>query len=430
MTTPVSSFIQRLRTNEFLRHNAVFFTGSFVVSVLNYLYYPVVGRLLPASQFGEVQALVSLFLQATIFLNVISNVAVNIVANEPDEGIRSRTVIELERFATLLVAAGLLLGLILLPQIQHFLRFDQPLPFIILGLSMLASVTLSLRQAYLRGRNAFTQLSIAGSLAAGGKLIASAALVLLGLGTMGAVGGLVVAQLITLAYTVRSARKLGFKSSPGRLFSWPDLNLIKPQLPYAILVLVVSLVTTLQFSFDILVVKHYFSADVAGAYAGVATIARIIYFLTGSVAAVLLSTVKLDAPPGASRGLLIRSMLLQGVLGGSALIIFSLFPVFITRLLIGPKYLALAGLLPELSLALFIVAFIGLLLTYDLALRRSSAAVVAVLGAGITVALVVVSHSSPAAVVRSLLIGSSAMLLLRGFDSLRRLHGVDKKFIK
>jgi hypothetical protein len=76
--------------------------------------------------------------------------------------------------------------------------------------------------------------------------------------------------------------------------------------------------------------------------------------------------------------------------------------------------------LPELSLALFVISFINLLLTYDLALRRASSAVVATLGAAITTILVVSSHATPAAVVRALLIGSVLMLGVRALDSARR----------
>ena len=32
--------------DDFIRHNAIFFAGSMAVAVLNYIYYPIVGRLL------------------------------------------------------------------------------------------------------------------------------------------------------------------------------------------------------------------------------------------------------------------------------------------------------------------------------------------------------------------------------------------------
>ncbi|HVQ44186.1 MAG TPA: oligosaccharide flippase family protein [Candidatus Saccharimonadia bacterium] len=417
--TTLSPILARARGSQFLRHNAIFFSGSLVVSVLNYLYYPILGRLLPATSFGEIQAVVSLFLQATIFLGVVGNVAVNVVANEPDAARRSRTVGELERLAGLVVLIGLVAGLLALPAIQRYLHFNDPLPFIILGISLFISVPLSLRQAYLRGVNAFGRLSMSNILSAAAKLLASVAFVLGGFGTAGAIGGLVAAQLIALIYTARYARRLGLHPLAGR-WRWPDLAVIRPQLAYAGLVLIISLVTTVQFSFDILVVKHYFSAEIAGAYAGIATIARIIYFLTGSVAGVLLSTVKLGEPAAATRGLLWRSVVLQTVLGGAALTAFALFPSFFTRLLLGPRYLELSSLLPELSLALFVIAFINLLLTYDLALRRYSSAVIAVAGAALTFGAVALHHGTPAAVVRALLIGSVLMLGLRLLDTVRR----------
>ena len=92
MGNVMKRLLSLVRSSDFLRHNLVFFVGSFAVSVINYLYYPVLGRLLPTTQFGEVQTLVTLFLQANIFLGVITNVAVNIVANERDEHLRNRIV--------------------------------------------------------------------------------------------------------------------------------------------------------------------------------------------------------------------------------------------------------------------------------------------------------------------------------------------------
>ncbi len=410
----------RLAASDFLRYNAVFFVGSFAISALNYLYYPVLGRLLPAAQFGEVQALVSLFLQATIFLGVVSNVAVNVVAGQKDEDEAGRIVLELERLATFITVVTVIIGIIFIAPIQAWLQFTHPLPFVVLGVVLVASVPLALRQAYIRGRNAFGILSVAGVAAAGIKLVASAILVILGFGTAGAIGGLVVAQILAFWYASRQAKRLGLTQHFGKLWRRPDMALIKPQLPYAGLVLVVSLVTTAQFSFDILIIKHYFSAEVAGAYAGIATVARIIFFLTGSVAGVLLSNVNAKNGHPANRALLWRSMGLQSLLGGSALIFFSLFPAFVTQLLIGPRYLDYAHLLPELSLTLFIIAFANLLLTYDLALRRLSSGVVAILGALITIALISASHGSPEAVVRSLLLGSVAMLVIRFGDSAKR----------
>src|SRR5205085_12536365 len=144
--------------------------------------------------------------------------------------------------------------------------------------------------AYLRGRLAFGTLSLANAAGSLAKIVFSAAFVLVGWRTTGALGSVVAAELVALVYTANRARRLGLTSPPGlKLWRWPDLSITRPQLRYSALVLVVSLVITTLFSFDVIVVKHYFSAEVAGLYAGVATVARIVFFVTASVAAVLLA---------------------------------------------------------------------------------------------------------------------------------------------
>lgn len=412
-------------SSDFLRYNAIFFAGSLGISALNYLYYPVLGRLLPPAQFGEVQALVSLFLQATIFLSVITNVAVSVVANQPDEATRGRIVIELERVSTAVMLGAVLLALLAIGPITRFLQFEDPWPIVMLGVSLVASVPLALRQAYLRGVNAFGRLSVAGAIAAGLKLIASAAFVLIGFGTTGALGGLVAAQLVAFAYSLHAARELGLTTRLGRLWRRPDLALLRPHVPYAVLVLIVSLVTTTQFSFDIVLMKHLFPADVAGAYAGVATVARILFFLTGSIAAVLLSNVKLGGNKAANRRLLVRSLGLHLSLSVPVLAVFSVVPEFVIRLLVGGRYLDFAPLLPELSLAIFMTALANLVLTYQLALRRWAAAVSAVAGALTTLVLASTSHDSPRHIITAMLAGSVVMLGGWALDSVRRrLSGV------
>ena len=69
-------FLRHARRSRFLRHNSVFFISAVAVGALNYLYYPIMGRLLNTAQFGEVQTLISLFLQIAIFLSVLGLVTI------------------------------------------------------------------------------------------------------------------------------------------------------------------------------------------------------------------------------------------------------------------------------------------------------------------------------------------------------------------
>ncbi len=84
--------VRTLRESTFVRHNAIFFAGSLSIGLLNYLYYPVIGRLLHPNSFGEVQVLFSLFAQISIFFGILGLITINITANTADAAKRNRLI--------------------------------------------------------------------------------------------------------------------------------------------------------------------------------------------------------------------------------------------------------------------------------------------------------------------------------------------------
>jgi O-antigen/teichoic acid export membrane protein len=80
----------------------------------------------------------------------------------------------------------------------------------------------------------------------------------------------------------------------------------------------------------------------------------------------------------------------------------------------GDRYLAFAGLLPRLSLAVLLVSVLNLYITYHMALRRYGIAFVVLAGAVISVVLLAVHHVTPVAVVNSLLYSCIALMALLG----------------
>jgi O-antigen/teichoic acid export membrane protein len=406
----VKQLIHRAAGSTFLRHNLIFFTGSTIVSILNYLYYPVLGRLLQPADFGEVQAIISFFMQAAVFLQVLSLLTIAIIKKYDDFAQRNALTGELERLATIIGITGLALVTLASPWLQQFLQFRSPVPFIILGVAVLIGVPTALSNAYLQGFRRFAALAWSNIVTSSSKLIFSAALVVAGFRTGGAILGLALSAVVGLAYATYLAMKVG---RPPISLKWrrPDLTLIRPELRYAGLVFVTSLCINVLLSIDIIAVKHYFSPHVAGLYAGIATIARIIFFLTGPLTAVLISSVKLRDPVH-NRALLIRSLGLLLILGGSALLFFTLYPAFVIQLLMGNRYLEFASQLPRLSLAIFILSVSNLLIFYHLMLRRYLVVPAAALGLVTMVILLMLQHQTIPAVVTSLIEGSVLLFIL------------------
>jgi O-antigen/teichoic acid export membrane protein len=207
------------------------------------------------------------------------------------------------------------------------------------------------------------------------------------------------------------ALKLGLRRGAGSKRSAKlDMNLLSPELKFGAIVLIGSLLMTLQYSMDTLVVKHYFDAHTAGLYAGVASVARIVFFVTASITQVLMPSVRLGGDDNRNRQLLFKSLLLMLGVGVPLLGLFVLAPRFVLQLLMGAKFTGVAHVLPLLSVTIFTVSVLNLFISYCLALRRYMVAVVVLLGAALTYTLMVLNHASLSAVVSNMLIGSAAMI--------------------
>jgi O-antigen/teichoic acid export membrane protein len=409
-----------VRSSSFLRHNFIFFAGSVAIGALNYLYYPVIGRMLQPAAFGETQTLVSLFLQISIFLTVLGMLTINIVANHRTDSAaqqkqRDRVILELEKFALLISLALLILTVVFGRVLQRFFQFSDYAPFVLLGLAVAVTVPFTFRSAYLRGQQFFGLTSLAGIVGAGAKLAFSAAFVAMGMGTVGAILGVVAAQFLAFLYAALYARRHGFRESlfkqMGRL---PDLKLILPEFKYALLVLVCSLTITGLYSIDIVVVKHYFDAHTAGLYAGIAAVARIVFFLTASITQVLMPAVRLQNSARQNSAILTKSFVLLSIIGGSAVALFWIMPRFIVGHLMGSEYMAYSSLLPRLSLVVFLISILNLFITYHMALRRYSIALIVIMGGLASVLFLVISHGTLMNVVNGLLYGSTVTLTALG----------------
>jgi O-antigen/teichoic acid export membrane protein len=413
--------IQRLiamaRNSPFLKHNLIFFLGSLGVSALNYLYYPVLGRLMPPSHFGEVQALMTLYVQAATFLNILAFITVHVTVNNRNENERNLVLAGLERIAIIFGGGMLTLALLSVSWLRSFLNFEEVWPFVMLAVTLAASIPLALRMAFLRGSKAFARASITDGVGSFAKLMFSPLLVVIGWKTFGAVTGLALSQVISLWLVIGWSRTAGFNGF-GLTSKAASLKKLKPQLSYGAVVFLASSSVTAMLGLDILAVKHYFPSTEAGLYAGVATVGRIVYFLTAPFIAVLVSSVSVRQSVQKNYLQLRGCIGLILVLGSATVLFMKLFPELTIRLLVGSKYLAHAQYLPWLALAMLMLALANALLMYRVALRQYRFVVPPLLVLALMVTLLYFRHTNIFEIISLVLTGSTSMLLaivLQGF---------------
>lgn len=402
--------LQIVLSSPFIRHNLVFLSGSLLVAALNYAFYPTLGRLLGTAEFGEVQTLLSLFMQGAIFLSILTFVTIHVTVNIEDENRRNQTLLALERLALILGGGLLLIALLLVNNAKTFLHFDSVWPFVALIVSLGLTIPLVFRMAFLRGRKLFAKASLTDGIGSAAKLVIAPILIAIGWKTFGAIAALAISQIISLGFGVMWARRAGLKGF-GLRGKHAQLKTLKPQFTFALAAFMVSLSVVAMLSIDMLAVKHYFPPEEAGLYAGIATIARIIYFLAAPITGVLITLVSLKQSQAKNRLQLWGSLALITVVGGVALLVMTITPSLSISLLLGSRYLALADFLPKLGIIMLLLSLSNAVLMYNISLRRYAFAAVPVVGLGLTILLLTQNHGSVSEIINSLMIGSSGLIV-------------------
>jgi len=394
--------------DQFIKNNAIFFVGTLVVSVLTYLYHPVLSRMMDIESFGEVQALISIYAILGVILGVYRIIVVNIVSNTEHIGEKQGLILKLKKTGLLVVIIIAVLITVSSNYLKGFFNFDSAWPFVSLAVLLVIGLLSNFRGAILQGWHDFKSVSVAGIISASGRLAFAALLVYIGWSAFGAITALVIAELLTLLYLFVKTNK--HLNAPAEKAEKSGFSL-KNEMKYGLLVLAVTLCVTFLYSADVVIIKHFFPPSEAGLYSGIATIARIIFFITGSVAGVLLPSIKIDDVKNENKKILLKAVLILFALGGLSLLAFTLFPHLVIRILIGEQYLAYEYLLPRLSFLLFLISIINLIFFYYLALRKFFLSVISILSPLAIIVLSYFRHATLTEVIQNFLIVSIAILL-------------------
>ncbi len=410
---------QRIRTfvqDPFIRNNAVYFFGSLFVAALNYLYHPVLSRFLSLESFGDLETLLVVYGQISIVLGVFGKIAINsFVHRNTDAGEQDAELVMLRELYTLAVAVIGGIALIILAfsvPLLHTFHFDSIYSVLLLGILVLLSIPTTFQTAVIQGKRDFAAASISAAITAGGKLAFALVFALLGFGITGAILALAIAQLASVGYMYVKTRT----EFSLRLTHLPHRALFRKEVPYALLVLISGVTITMLYNSDIAVVKYLFSPDVAGLYSGISVIDNALFFITASIAGVLLPSISRHASFAENNRNLIKGVGLTTLIGGSVLTMFATEPSIVIRGMIGAKYLPFSHYLPILAFLIFLVSLSNIFISYFLALRNYILIPISlIVTATLTVSLYV-RHNLITEIIQSYLLASIVMLfLLIGF---------------
>lgn len=403
----IKSFIQ----NKNLQNTTVIAFGTLFGSFFSYLLQFFLGRILTVSDYGTFNALLSLSyilgIPATVFgISIVKRVA-EYTAKE--DKVTTTAMFKSLSLSSLL--AGLLIYVILAifaQSISGNLNIGNTGLFLVfssfIGLSLLSVIPLS----FLQGLMLYRRWAFFSTLANFLRLLFGILPVVVGLGLTGVFIGLSLNVVVIYLISVLLLWKI---FTPGK-----KANLLleyKKIFLFGTSTFFVSICLTVMNSMDMILVKKYFDSITAGYYAGAVTIGKILLFGGTAVATLMFPSISaLYAQKKNFIPQLKQLLFIQSILVGLGLLIFQLFPSFITKLFFGSGFLNSVPYLRTFSLFIALYIFIYFLVMFCLSIEKTKVYLLLIPGILIQYFLIIYSHSSVFQVIQANIAGAITTLVL------------------
>ena len=361
----------KLKINKFYSASLIFFIASLFGALGNYVFHSLSARLLAPAAYGELQSLIALSIIFGIPVGVFSTVIIKYTAEFKAKNENSKIYFLFKNFTKKLFFLGIFLAITLLTLswfIFDFLALTSPASMLILIAGYIFVFLAALNNSILQGLRKFADFSLISVVGVILKIILAFVLIKLSLAVFGAITAIVISGLAAYGLTFIPLNKV-FKSQQA-VFSSIALP-TRQMFLFSGPVFFSLLFTTMLYNLDIILVKHFFTAELAGHYAALALIGHIIFFIVGPLAAVMFPFASAARATQKQPNFVLKKSLGMSVfIGLAGLIIYFLCPNLIIKIIVGANYLNLAPYLGWFGLSMLLFSLISLLSQHFLSINR------------------------------------------------------------
>lgn len=360
-------------TRRLLSHSSIVFAGTIVSGAFSYLFNILTARLLGPQDFSQLSAILSLFTVASVGGGAITFIAMR-YAGELFYAERyknlARVFSSLTRRSVKLAGLLFLMGVLLAVPISHFFSIGDPYALILAFSSLLFTFAAVVSKGVLQGTQRFGAVSLSSSLEMITRVVVLLGLVAVGFKLYGALAAVVLGSAVAYISTLPSIRKLLILSRNDTKEDEAPVVYRKELFNYAWLTLATSLFLTTLLSLDVLIAKRLFTEELAGQYAALSAVAKIIFFLTAPIVSVMFPMISEKTTRGEKHYQTFMLSFFLTALACFCIIAAYLFaPRVIVGALYGEAYLPLAPLLPKVGMYIVFYTFVNLFANYFIAIR-------------------------------------------------------------
>lgn len=366
-------FLNFLFQNDFMKASYILVGGTFFVSVLNYFFTLVMGRMLGPVGFGEMSSIFSLLViigvpSATLSLFIAKCVADHNAKDEPLQILGFMKL--LYKFVLIIGFIFFLLTLVLIPFISSFLDMHKASLLIFSFLIPLGFLS-SFNAGVLQGMQKFFNISASNIISTILKLLFGVILVYFGYYVSGVVLAVGLASFLGLWYSYWIIKK---EFADLRYITEIHTEIsVRDYLPFLKLAFYANLLFALLMNVDIILAKHFFDPILAGQYSALSVVGKIIIYATGSFVTVMFPMVSASYSKKDNRHkrILFLSLAITSVISVAAVICFFTFPHFIVKILFGSAYVDIVPYLGYFGLIALLYSVCTALVSYFVAIQDS-----------------------------------------------------------
>jgi O-antigen/teichoic acid export membrane protein len=330
------SRLQRVRNSKLVQQNLVLFVGGFTAGIGGFVYHAIAGRTLGPQQYGEVAALVSLYVVGSIgyltLVLILARYAADLDATGRSGAVRHIVARSSQLLAVPAVAFVLLMAALSVP-IARFENFGSPVPVIWLGVAIAAYTFTAVPRGVLQGTQRFNALSLNLFFEVFARLGTLVLFLAVGLAVTGSIMAMLAGA--TFAYL------LGTWATRDLFTVDPEPVRMRKMVSFGLTAAAGTLGVLVLYNLDVVLAAHYLNKHDAGIYGSLNKIEVIIYYGTLSVSQVLFPrVVEAIATRRHPARLLLLSAGLTTTLGLFAVVAFGVTRGLVASLLFGSQFSA------------------------------------------------------------------------------------------
>lgn len=359
----MGSLLIKLKTTR-ISQEQWFLISSMVVSLGNYVYNLLVGRLLGPEKFADAAVLITFLLIFSFLAMTFQLTAAKFAAALPEAKYAALQ----QRMDILSLALGTLSGVLIYlysSNLSHIFHTSSEDLFKVFSLGMPLYFIMSVRRGKEQGMTNFKTLSLSYQFEMMGRLIVTVLLLTLFpidgvlMVSIGIVSSLIIGLVPLKIHKLQF--KNTFKLSP---------KIVKQTSLFFSITLLYELSQIIINNSDLLLVKHYFPAQESGLYASMAIIGRMVYFIAWMFVMMLLpKVIHLKKAGENTTPILFKYLSYITLLCLLIIIIMAVFPETMVTVLFGTEYLSIAPLLWQYAVAVSLFAISNIFAYYFLSLE-------------------------------------------------------------